>query len=228
MRAHPLEEQKVRYNQRLKCLLMWRDQPCQRACAENTRSGYNKEPQDENDGARCSMWFSFISSELFLAWPALCDVCRRDEEQEVFNNTMLATLCVCTYACMSVYLYICGYGCISIHVYVYMCVYGVSVHVWVCVYTYMCLYIYEYIFTHMYIHMSIYLCILMHMYLCISVCFYTYVYSCTFVYMCVCVLAIKSLGNGTGESWVQDSSIIIVWPWGNFLASFSFNHLIFK
>lgn len=168
-------------------------------------------------------------------------------------------LCVCTYVCMSVYLYIWGYGGIHVCVYTHVCAVSLCMCSRVCIYCYECVYIcvdtcvYEYVCIQI-----VYVSILMYVWICICICAYTCVYEyiyrcvcismhmylftyrCLYLYICIyvciihCVsigvyiLAVKNLDNRTAKSWVQDSPIIIVWPWGNFLTSFSFNHFIFR
>lgn len=116
---------------------------------------------------------------------------------------------VCTYVCMSVYLYMCGYGCV--HMYV-LCLY-------VCVHEYGSIVISVSIYVSIHVCMSIstHVC----RYLCISVHMYLFTYGCLYLYVCVylsvhcisipvCILAVKNLGNRAGKSWVKDSPIIIV------------------
>lgn len=148
-------------------------------------------------------------------------------------------VCVYTHVCaVSLYVFTSMY--LLLWVCLYMCLY---MCIWVCLYT-DCVCVYTYVRMNLYMYMCLYMCVPVYLrtcvYLCISMHMYLFTYGCLYLYVCIyvyivhCVsisvyiLAVKNLDNRTAKSWVQDSPIIIVWPWGNFLTSFSFDHFIFR
>lgn len=146
----------------------------------------------------------------------------------MYTHVCAVSLCMCSRVC--IYCYECVYICVYTCVYEYVCIQIVYVYTYVRMNLYMCMCLYMCVWV--YLLTCVYLCISMHMYLFTCGCLYLYL--CIYVYIVHCVsisvyiLAVKNLDNRTAKSWVQDSPIIIVWPWGNFLTSFSFNHFIFR
>ena len=94
--------------------------------------------------------------------------------------------CICMRAYM--HMYVCVYAYLCVRICICMCAY---MHIYVCVYPYVCVYICIFMCAYMHMYVCVYAYVCVH----ICMCAYMHMYVCVYAYVCVRVYNISTKWN---------------------------------